>query len=63
MDQRTGWGLLAGKIRTTSFIFAMTPILVIVGLLSVLAVILTAPLAVIGMVRSRRKRGRQHANK
>ncbi|MGB9616733.1 MAG: hypothetical protein ACPL7J_05375 [Desulfomonilaceae bacterium] len=56
MDDRTGWQLLAGKIRTIGFIVAMTPVLLVIGLLSILAVILTSPITLIGMLKDRRRR-------
>lgn len=56
MDGRTGWNLLAGKIRTIGFICAMIPVLVIVGALCVIAVILTSPITLIGMIKDGRRR-------
>jgi hypothetical protein len=56
MHGRTGWKLLAGKIRTIGFIIAMTPVLLVVGFLCVLAVILSSPLTLIGMIKDRRPR-------
>jgi|GEM_PF-1849953 len=56
MAERTGWNLLAGKIRTIGFICAMTPILVIVGILCVLAVILSSPITLIGIIKDKPNR-------